>query len=116
GSGEVEAKLRGMAAGREQSLTYKVRLENSNSEREFIPRLWATRRVGFLLDEIRLHGESKELREEATELARRYGIVTPYTAYLIVEDEAQRAVPLGRRSMQEFDKDAAAQRSAGAAW
>ena len=28
------------------------------TDHAFIPRLWATRRVGFLLDEIRLHGES----------------------------------------------------------
>ena len=49
--------------------------------------LWATRRVGYLLDEIRLHGENAELRDEVTVLARKYGIVTPYTAYLIVEDE-----------------------------
>src|SRR5207302_8809707 len=40
----------------------------------------------------------------------------PYTAYLIVEDERQRAVPLTLRSMQEFDKDVAAQRIAGFAW
>ena len=56
-------------------------------DHEFIPRLWATRRVGYLLDEIRLHGENAELRDEVTDLARKYGIVTPYTAYLIVEDE-----------------------------
>ena len=30
------------------------------------PRLWATRRVGYLLDQIRLHGENKELKEEVT--------------------------------------------------
>jgi len=29
-----------------------------------------------------------------TELARKYSIVTPYTAYLIVEDEARRGVPI----------------------
>jgi len=34
---------------------------------------WATRRVGFLLDEIRIHGETNELRDEATDLARRFG-------------------------------------------
>ena len=65
----------------------------------FIPRLWATRRVGYLLDEIRLHGEKDELKEEVVKLARRWGIVTPYTSYLIIEDEENRGVPLARQSM-----------------
>ena len=116
GSGEVEAKLTGMAAGREQSFTYKVRLEERTSVNEFVPRLWATRRVGFLLDEIRLRGETSELRDEATELARRYGIVTPYTAYLIVEDEDRRRIPIASRSLQEMTADAPVRAEVAKAW
>ena len=102
GGGEVEAKLTGTANGREQSFTYKVKFDDRNSANEFVPRLWATRRVGFLLDEIRMHGETSELRDETTDLARKYGIVTPYTAYLIVEDEDRRRVPVAQRSLQEM--------------
>src|SRR5450432_2819871 len=116
GSGEVEARLTGMAAGHEQTFTYKVRFEDHNTANDFVPRLWATRRVGFLLDEIRLHGETNELRDEATELARRYGIVTPYTAYLIVEDEERRNVPAAARSMQEMSADTAARDGAAKGW
>lgn len=57
-------------------------------ENDFIARLWATRRVGDLLDEIRLHGENKELKKEIETLAGQYGIVTPYTSYLVREDVA----------------------------
>ncbi len=116
GSGEVEAKLTGMAAGREQTFTYKVRFDDRSTANDFVPRLWATRRVGFLLDEIRLHGETNELRDEATDLARKFGIVTPYTAYLIVEDEARRNVPAAARSLQRMDTDTAARDSAAKAW
>ncbi len=59
----------------------------------------ATRRIGYLLEEIRLHGENAELRDEVTELARQYGVVTPYTAYLILEDEDRRRVPLALQSL-----------------
>ncbi len=116
GSGEVEAKLTGMAGGREQTFTYKVRFDDRNTANQFVPRLWATRRVGFLLDEIRLHGETNELRDEATDLARKYGIVTPYTAYLIVEDEERRNVPTAARSLQGMRTDTAARDSAAKAW
>src|SRR6267142_2086493 len=68
----------------------------------------AIRRVGYLLDEIRLHGENAELRDEVTELARKYGIVTPYTAYLIMEDEQRRRVPLPMRSLPQLREDGAA--------
>ena len=85
-------------------------------DHEFIPRLWATRRVGYLLDEIRLHGENAELRDEVTELARKYGIVTPYTAYLIVEDETRRNVPLGLQSLPQLYSDRLARKEATANW
>jgi Ca-activated chloride channel family protein len=60
--------------------------------------------VGWLLDQIRLHGESAELRDEVVDLARRYGIVTPYTAYLIVEDEARRSVPVTSRTLTAIER------------
>lgn len=50
-----------------------------------IPRLWATRKIGYLLNEIRLRGESREIVNEIVTLAVRYGIVTPYTSFLIDE-------------------------------
>ncbi|PYK44589.1 MAG: trypsin [Verrucomicrobia bacterium] len=113
-SREIEAKLTGIANGREQIFTYRVKFDDSSND--YVARLWATRRVGFLLDEIRIHGETKELRDEATDLARRYGIVTPYTAYLIVEDEDRRRVPVTERSMQSMSADSSARAEVSKAW
>ena len=100
GNGDAAAIIEGTVNGRPGRFTYEVNFPEESDEHEFIPRLWATRRVGYLLDEIRLHGENAELRDEVTELARKYGIVTPYTAYLIVEDETRRNVPTPMRSLQ----------------
>ncbi len=113
---EVEAKLTGIASGHEQTFTYNVKFDEHNSANDYVARLWATRRVGFLLDEIRVHGETTELRDEATDLARGYGIVTPYTAYLIVEDEDRRRVPTADRSMQSMSADTAARAQISKAW
>jgi Ca-activated chloride channel family protein len=90
-------------------MTQRVKFSAGESSNEFIAQLWALRRVGWLLDEVRLRGESKELRDEVVDLARRYAIVTPYTSYLIVEDEARRGVPVAARSFQMLDRDAEAQ-------
>jgi Ca-activated chloride channel family protein len=54
-------------------------------EDDYIAGLWAARKLGFLLDEIRLHGESKELVDEIMELSTQYGILTEYTAFLARE-------------------------------
>ncbi len=105
GKGSGKIIVEGTVNGTPRKFSYDVNFSGEAAEHEFIPRLWATRRVGYLLDEIRLRGESKELRDEVTDLARKYGIVTPYTAYLIVEDEKQRGVPENRRSMLQLERD-----------
>ena len=53
----------------------------------FLPRLWATRRIGYLIEEIRLLGTNKELVDEVKKLGLKYGIVTPYTSFLVTEKE-----------------------------
>ncbi len=116
GAGDVEAKLIGNVGGREQTFTYKLHFDDRKTTDDYVPRLWATRRVGFLLDEIRIHGETTELRDETTELARKYGIVTPYTAYLIVEDEDRRRVPMADRSMQSMSADTTTRAEVAKAW
>jgi Ca-activated chloride channel family protein len=87
GSGSSEIKLSGTIKGEQKSFYLKTDFSNDNDEYDFIPPLWASRRIGYLLDQIRLNGEDKELVDEITQLAREHGIVTPYTSYLIMEDE-----------------------------
>ena len=116
GSGASAVVLEGTVAGAKRQFTYEVMFPKHSDEHEFIPRLWATRRVGYLLDEIRLHGENAELRDEVTELARQYGIVTPYTAYLIAEDEDRRQVPLAMQSLSQLNTDRPVQSAAAQNW
>jgi Ca-activated chloride channel family protein len=114
GKGAAAVKVRGTLNGEKREFVQDVNFVEQDAKQTFIPRLWATRRVGFLLDEIRLHGESKELKDEVTRLAREHGIVTPYTAFLILEDEAKRGVPIAMQTLREMKGDApASERAAG---
>jgi len=79
------------------SFTYEATFPAESDAGAFIPRLWATRKVGFLLDQVRLHGAKKELIDSIVTLGKRYGIVTPYTSFLVIEDERQLVTRLGRR-------------------
>ena len=90
GSGSKKITLSGTLKGKKKSFAINPEFVSVNDEYDFIPQLWASRRIGFLLDQIRLNGEDKELVDEVTLLAREHGIVTPYTSYLIMEDEELR--------------------------
>ena len=87
GSGSSDIKLNGTIKGERKTFKLTAEFSDDNDEYNFIPPLWASRRIGYLLDQIRLNGEDKELVDEITQLAREHGIVTPYTSYLIMEDE-----------------------------
>ena len=54
---------------------------------DFIARLWAQRKIGYLLAQIRLSGAKDELVKEIVALSTRYGIVTPYTSFLVQEPQ-----------------------------
>src|SRR5207247_4412919 len=71
GKGASAVVLEGTVNGARKKLTYDVNFSGETTEHDFIPRLWATRRVGYLLEEIRLHGENAELKDEVTQLARQ---------------------------------------------
>src|SRR5207237_4641033 len=47
-------KFSGTIKGQTKSCTEKIEFPEKESDNDFIPRLWATRRVGALLDQIRL--------------------------------------------------------------
>jgi len=105
GGGAGAVKVTGTLNGERREFVSDVKFVKEDVSRGFIPRLWATRRVGWLLDEIRLRGESMELKDEIVRLAREHGIVTPYTSYLILEDERRRNVPLSLQTMRELGSD-----------
>ena len=82
----VRLKLSGKSSGVTRNYAYgDLRFPLREDKNEYLPRLWATRRVGWLMEQVRTNGEQKELRDEIVDLGTRYGIVTPYTSYLAVE-------------------------------
>ncbi|MBN8546328.1 MAG: VWA domain-containing protein [Ignavibacteria bacterium] len=84
--------IKGKRNGKEVKFEKDVTISDGDSY-TFIPVIWSMRRVGHLLDLIRLNGESKELIDEVVYLAKKYGLITPYTAYLILEDEQLTGTP-----------------------
>lgn len=91
--------LLGSVNGQTRNFVYEdLSFPEKQTNNEFLPHLWSMRRVGHLLDQIRTNGESKELRDEVVQLGTRYGIVTPYTSYLVLEPGMRVAERPGERS------------------
>ncbi|MBU1486755.1 VWA domain-containing protein [bacterium] len=88
GSGATAITLKGYADGKEKRFVYEDRFPKESKENDFIPRIWAMRKIGYLMSEIRLKGENKELVDEIVALSKEHGIMTPYTSFLVLEEEA----------------------------
>ena len=86
--GKSKITLKGKSHGEEVSFVYPVEFsgKGENPEYAHIETIWATRKIGYLIDQIDLHGRNDELVTSLTELSRRYGILTPYTSFLARED------------------------------
>ena len=86
GSGVKAVRLKGELDGKETEFVFEGHFENETRGRDFIPTLWAKRRVGFLFDKIRFQGQKPELKNEIIRLGKHFGIATPYTSFLVTED------------------------------
>ena len=84
----LDISLSGKVGGDAQTFTYSGMSFPAHAGGEpFVARLWATRRIGDLLNSIRLNGENQELIDSVVKLSVRYGIITPYTSFLITEND-----------------------------
>jgi Ca-activated chloride channel homolog len=85
-STSTELTLSGDVRGERVILRYPVTF-STKTDPEFLPRLWAARKIGYLLTQIRLHGEQPEWVNAVTQLSLQHGIITPYTSFLIEEPQ-----------------------------
>lgn len=98
--GPAGVTLNGTVNGRAQRFSYDDLTFRDAGGDDFIAPLWATRKIGYLLNQVRLHGESREVIESIVNLSIRYGIITPYTSFL-VEEPDQALSETGRQGIAE---------------
>ena len=99
GKGPAAVKLTGQVGMETREFVYEFTFpDRTADDRTFVEHLWARRKVGYMLDQIRANGEKKELVDEVVSLAKKYGITTPYTSYLIVPDAT---LPVARAGLPD---------------
>ncbi|NNM25910.1 MAG: VWA domain-containing protein, partial [Phycisphaerales bacterium] len=67
---------------------------------DYVPSVWAGRKIAYLIDQIRQHGESSEMVEEILVLSQTYGIQTPYSSWLVDPERTPPTLGLTRGRVQ----------------
>jgi Ca-activated chloride channel family protein len=94
GEEQLTFKVDGRHFGREKTFRVAFDPDKATTKNSFVPRLWASRKIGVLIDEIRQAGadgdslapaRQEELVSEIVKLSTEFGIMTEYTAFLALD-------------------------------
>ena len=104
-SGSTDIQLLGEVENQKREINFEELnfAKDNNGESQVmdnLPRLWATRKIGYLLKQIRINGADQETIDQIVNLSIRYGIVTPYTSYLVTEP-----MPLGFSNQRDLAEE-----------
>ncbi len=117
GDGMADVKLSGRISG--QSKEYRTRFEFPAvaSDNPEIERLWAYAKIEDATEEINDFGEKSDLKQAITDLGVEYGLVTDYTAMVVVQDEVfeQRGIKRNNQKRLAVEHAAQQQRASRAA-
>ena len=84
-SGPSGVVLTGIAGGQSFSLQESVDFPGSDTSFFAVARYWGAQKIQSLLTLIQQMGEQQELVDQVVTLSMKYSVLTPYTAFLIVE-------------------------------
>lgn len=86
--GAAKVTLTGKIGDKTETFDFPANLVSHSSDQTFlfVEKLWATRRIGEIIDELDLNGQNEELIKELVALSTKHGILTPYTAFLADEN------------------------------
>ncbi len=122
-------RVAGNYQGRSRTFEFRFQLDKATTRNSFVPRLWAQRKIGLLVDAIRASGvdmrpgsatpadpKLKELVDEIVRLSTEFGVLTEYTAFLAREGtDLTRQMEVASEAWQNFDSRARQTRSGQAA-
>lgn len=77
--------ITGNRGGHAESFSTNADFADHQLDNDYIPKIWASRKVGYLAQQIKLHGQNEEIVQSLRETALRYGILSEYTSYLVQE-------------------------------
>jgi Ca-activated chloride channel family protein len=112
GNQPLTFELSGNYLGRQRKFHFSFDTEKASVQNNFVPRLWASRKIGYLSDAIRQTQLSprdpkvSELVDEVVRLSTDFGVMTEYTSFLAMEgsDLSSRDAVLRQAGMNFVDR------------
>ena len=112
--GDTVLKLRGIIGSEQHEFSKNVHFSELEPDNDFLPHLWAQRRIAELVDEAGLNGGNKKLLDEIERLSEEYGVLTPDISLVAADDGSfrmQYRSQIGRTYDADLRKDEAITRS-----
>ena len=102
-SGAAKIKFAGQVRGKETVFRFPATFasKSGNETYGFVEKIWASRRIGQIIDQLDLEGRNQELITELVNLSTKHGIITPYTSFL-ADDQARPDQLANRRQNLNF--------------
>jgi Ca-activated chloride channel family protein len=99
-AGTATIKLTGKIGNTESSFEFDAQFADKGKDdsKSFVAKLWASRRIGQIIDEIDLNGQNEELVKELIALSIEHGILTRYTSFLADENDDPSGLSDARRN------------------
>lgn len=103
GERDLHFRLTGKGSSGQREYEFTLPVKNASTAHAFVPRLWASRQIAFLVDAVRQQGGDlggplatravdpfanprlRELSDEILRLSTRFGVLGEYTAFLATE-------------------------------
>lgn len=110
GSGTARVTLKASVQGLELDQTTELPFPAEDAGNPEIERMWAFKRVSRLLKKADRTGTREQVAAEVIRLAEEYSIVTEYTSFLVLENDAEyKRWKIQRRNAERLDRDRRAQ-------
>ena len=108
--GEAKATISGLINGREFKVTQPLVFDKRNNDNSELERMWAWKRIDGLLKSADENGSRRPVQDEVIRLGEGYSIVTEYTSFLVLEnDAAYKTWNIERRNLLRTERDRATQ-------
>lgn len=110
GSGEAAVEIRGNIQGREMNQSAPLTFPDMDTGNPEIERMWAWKRVDQLQKTADRTGSRASVVDEIVRLGETFSIVTEYTSFLVLENDAEyQRWKIDRRNRDRISRDRAAQ-------
>jgi Ca-activated chloride channel family protein len=84
-TGSFPITVTGNAGSKAMTLSKTLAFPSTTmADQPFVPRMWASTKINYLLDQIAIYGLLPELKKAVVALGIKYNIITPYTSMIVV--------------------------------